>query len=83
VLITRFVAVFFILGLALPVFAQKKEQDRIKNSGVVVNETLGTKSRARKGVAKPAASAQQAGEFYVKRVPLQQMTSLPRERTQP
>ena len=40
-LITRFVAVFFIAGLALPVFAQNKEQDRIKNSGVAVNEVLG------------------------------------------
>jgi SH3 domain-containing YSC84-like protein 1 len=37
---TRFVTVLIIAGLALPAFAQKKEQDRIENSGLVVKEIL-------------------------------------------
>jgi lipid-binding SYLF domain-containing protein len=39
-LVVRFVAVFFIAGLTLPVFAQKKEQSRIENSGMVMGEIL-------------------------------------------
>jgi SH3 domain-containing YSC84-like protein 1 len=36
----RFVAIFVIASLALPVLAQKKEQDRIENSGLVMGEIL-------------------------------------------
>ena len=35
---TGFVGVFFIAGLAVPVFAQTKEQNRIENSGMVMGE---------------------------------------------
>lgn len=45
--------------------------------------TLNTKSGPRKGVAQPAASAQQPGEFDVARVPQQQTNARPHERTQP
>jgi len=37
---TGFVEVFFIAGLAVPVFAQTKEQNRIENSGMVMGEIL-------------------------------------------
>jgi lipid-binding SYLF domain-containing protein len=43
--------------------------------------TLNSKSPSRKGVVQPAASARQLGEFYATRVSLQQITSLPHERT--